>query len=102
MERALIFVVDEFRTCRLIRERTGCRGRWNNRMVVVVLSFLAGVSLSPTFSNTNHMSKAESCTVPEAHSPAATLALFLRQSWITRSTQALVSRRKECYRKLIE
>lgn len=64
----------------LLYERTGCRGRWNNRMVVVVLSFLAGVSLSPTFSDMNHMSKAESCTVPEVHTPTATLALFLRQS----------------------
>uniref|UniRef100_A0A803XTW2 VWFA domain-containing protein n=1 Tax=Meleagris gallopavo TaxID=9103 RepID=A0A803XTW2_MELGA len=77
--RFLLCLVSNMQTDNmLLYERTGCRGRWNNRMVVVVLSFLAGVSLSPTFSDMNHMSKAESCTVPEVHIPTATLALFLR------------------------
>lgn len=59
-----------------------------NRMAVV-LSFMPGVSLSPSSPNTNWIFTAGSSVVPDVHSLTATVLVFLR---ITQHSQDLVTR----------
>lgn len=63
--------------------------------MVVVLSFLVGVSLSPSSPNTNCIFKAESSIVPDVHTLTATVFMFLRKSWIAQHSQDLVTRKKK-------